>query len=97
MSELLLDNVDADTTSDEFKPRGGPALLIVRGDDFGGGTVTFEIASVNDALNRFTLLTGGSFTANGNLSIDRLPIGSRVRAVLAGATNPDNVYVELLQ
>lgn len=97
---ILLNNVSANTESDVFVSKGGPGLLIVRGDNYGTGTVTFEINSTNDSITppRFTLFTGASFTADGNLAIPHLPVGTQFRAVLAGATGAeDNVYAELLQ
>lgn len=94
---VLLSNVDVDTTSVEFTSRGGPALIIVRGVDFGGGTVNIELASVVDVLNRFALFPGGAFTANGSLKLDYLPIGTRIRADFTGSTAADDVFVEILQ
>ena len=95
---VLLDNIDADDTSSEFIARGGAFLAIVRATAFSTGIVTIQIASVNDALNRWTTLTDGTFTANGQVKIDYLPIGTRLRAVLASADgSTDAVYVEILQ
>ena len=48
MAKILLNDVDADAVSDVFTSDGGPAVFVVRGDDFDGGMVVFELASTND-------------------------------------------------
>lgn len=102
MNVVLLNNVSTDTTSAAVAKRGGPGVVIVRGDDFGSGTVNIEMASVNDTdssggVPRWAVLTDGAFTANGQVKIDYLAVGTLIRAVLTGSGSPDDVYVELLQ
>lgn len=92
---VLLNNVDVDTTSAEFKPSGGIAMAIIRGDSFGGGTVNIEIASTAD--NRFATFPNASFTANGTIKLDYLPVGTIIRADFTGSTGASNVFVEILQ
>ena len=42
MSGVLLDNVDANDTSEPKAFGGGSKVVVVRADDFGGGTVDIE-------------------------------------------------------
>ncbi len=94
---ILLDNVSVDTVSANFSGRGGSHIVIIRGDDFGGGTVDIQIASVNDnvAGPRFAVIEDASFTANGSFKLDYLPSGYLIRAELSGSTSPVNVFVEV--
>ncbi len=94
---ILLNEVDVDTTSSEFKSRGGPALAVIRGDNFGSGTVNIELATDADLQSRFDLFPGGAFTANGSLKLDYLPVGTRIRADFTGSTGANDVFVEILQ
>jgi hypothetical protein len=94
---VLLNEVDVDTTSSEFRSRGGPALVVVRGDSFGTGTVNIELATDADPQSRFALFPGGAFTANGSLTLDYLPVGTRIRADLTGSSAANDVFVEILQ
>lgn len=94
---VLLDEVDVDTTSSEFKSRGGPALVVIRGDNYGGGTVNIELATESDPQNRFDLFPGGAFTGNGSVKLDYLPIGTRIRANFTSSTGANDVFVEILQ
>ena len=91
---ILLDNVNADTISDEEPFLGGSRVIIVRGDDFGGGTVDIEVRSNNDS--RFLAIEDASFTADGNKIVDCTIPGLTFRAVLSGATSPVNVFAELI-
>lgn len=102
MSDVLLNNVSTNTVGLAKSKRGGPGVVIVRGDDYGGGTVNIEMASVNDinssgGVPRWAVLTDGAFTTNGQVKIDYLAVGTLIRAVLTGSTSPDDIYVELLQ
>jgi len=94
---ILLDNVGADTVGDTFPFKGGPAIIFVRADNYDGGTVSVEIASQNDTAVRFDVLTDGAFIIDGTVKIDYLANGSLLRAVLTGATSPENVFVDVLQ
>jgi len=94
---ILLDNVMTDTVSDIVTFRGGPAVIYVRGDDYDGGTVEIEIATVDDSEQRFAAITDGSFTADGTVKIDYLANGSQLRASLTGATSPINIFVSVSQ
>ena len=99
---VLLSNVSVDTTSAPEAKRGGPGIVIVRGGNFGGGTVNIEIASANDTessggVPRWAVLTDGAFTADGQVKIDYLAVGTQLRADLTGSSGADDVYVELLQ
>lgn len=94
---VLLNEVDVDTTSSEFKSRGGPALAVIRGDNYGGGTVNIELATEADPQGRFDLFPGGAFTANGSFKLDYLPIGTIIRADFAGSTGANDVFVEIIQ
>ncbi len=93
----LLDNVGADTVGDAFSFKSlGPRALIVRGDDFGGGTVTIEAAAASDATSRWAVIDDGTFTANGTKQINIVIPGMLLRAVLNGATAPVNVLAEVV-
>lgn len=94
---VLLNEVNVDTTSDEFRSRGGPALVVIRGDNYGAGTVNIELATDADPQIRFALFPGGAFTANGSLDLNFLPVGTRVRADFTGSTGANDVFVEILQ
>ena len=94
---ILLDNVDVDTApSTTFSGTGGSAIAFVRGDDFGGGTVTLSVKPPGDSGNRFEPLDSGTFTAGGQINIEYLPSGTKLKAALAGSTNPVNVFVEVV-
>lgn len=95
---ILLDNVNAPTTSVPFDGTGGPVFLIIRGDDYTGVTVTLELASKSDPNDpdRWATIAGASFTADDFFSIPHLPVGAMIRAVAAGASAGDNIFVEVL-
>jgi len=98
MAKILLNNVDADVVSEVFTSDGGPAVVIVRGDDFDGGTVVLEVASNSDVGNRFDPLANGSFVADGQVKINYLPIGLELRAELTGAGgSASNIFAEVKQ
>ena len=90
----LLDNVNVNTTSDPVEFTGGSKVAVVRGDDFGGGTVNIEQKSTSDPSERFA--TVASFTSNGTKILESMKSGMSTRADLTGATNPVNVFVELV-
>ena len=97
---ILLDNVGSNSISSTFKSAGGKAVVNVRANDFGGGTVTIEQASANDSLNRFLTLENGSFdtsTGGGSINLDYLPSGVLIRAQLASSSGASNVFVDILQ
>lgn len=98
MSRVLLDNISANEVSDSLDLKGGPAVLIVRADDFDGGLVTFQVASNNDSENRFKILDNGTFPADGNKRINYLPVGLKIRAELSGAGgSASKVFAEVKQ
>lgn len=94
---VLLDNVSADVSDppagDIFTSKGGPAVINVRGDNFGGGTVTIQNKTPNDS--RFAAVTNGTFTADGSLVLDLLPNNTEIRAILSGSTTPSNVFADI--
>ncbi len=94
---ILLNNVSVDTTSDTFESLGGVAIVNVRGDNYGGGSVLIEAATVNDSATRFVTLPNGTFTADGTVKLDYLPQGALIRARLDSSTTPTNVFVDILQ
>ena len=97
-NRILLDNVSADVISDELDLNGGPAVLVVRGDNFDGGSVIFQVASDGDTGNRFKSLDNGTFTGDGNKKIDYLPRGLKIRAELSGAGgSASNIFAEVKQ
>lgn len=97
---ILLDNVDVDVTAPTtiFVSKGGPAVINVRANNFGGATVEIQTATVQDGLTRFVTLTSGSFTAAASVKLDYLPNGISVQAIVTGTTGPtDGVFVDILQ
>lgn len=97
---ILLNNVSVDTTSDTFESKGGTGVAIIRGDNYGGGTVTIEMASKSDPnapVFRFSTLPDGSVTADDTVKLDYMPVGTLIRAVLTGSSGANDVFVEILQ
>jgi len=94
---ILLNQVNVDTVSSEvFIGTGAPAVVFIRGDNYGGGTVTLSTAPPSDIFARFSSLNNGVFTENGDVQIDYLPVGTKLIATLAGSTGASNVFVEAL-
>ena len=91
---ILLPNVDVDTEGPEVQFNGGKRVLVVRGDNFGGGEVEIEVASPGDL--RFSPLDDGVFTANGTKTIDFTPVGLIFRASLKNSSGASNVFAEML-
>ena len=92
---VLLDNVDIDTVStEEFVGSGGPAIVFIRADGYGGGTVTLSTAPPSDTFKRFSPMNNGEFTGDGEVQIDYLPADTRLIAELSGSTGASNVFVE---
>lgn len=96
---ILLNNVNAPTTSEDYKSFGGPAIVVVRGDDFTGVTVNIEVASSSDpnGAPRWATLVNGSFTEAATFNITYLPSGLLLRAAAVGVGAADNIFVEILQ
>jgi len=95
---ILLNNVSANTTSDEFEGDGSSAIVNIRADDFDGGTIEIQTASTQDPLDRFVALASGVFTANASIKIDYLPVGVKLRADLTGAGgSASNIFCDILQ
>ena len=97
---ILLNNVSVDVTdpSTIFVSKGGPAVVNVRANDFGGATVEIQTATIQDGLTRFTTLASGSFTAAASVKLDYLPNGVSVRAIVTGTTGTsDGIFVDILQ
>lgn len=90
---ILLNNVNVDDTSETKISRGGPKIIFIRADDFGGGSVLVEVAPPNDPLSRFGTLKDGSFSQDSDVHIDYLPVGARIRVSLTGSTGASNVFV----
>lgn len=95
---ILLNNVNVDVADPTsiFHGGGTPAILIVRGDNFGGGIVDVQIKSANDTLNRWSALSDGQFSSDGQINIDFLPLSIDLRATFTGSSGASNVYVEIL-
>ena len=94
---ILLNNVNANITSDPFKfGKGGPAVIFIRADDFGRGTITISTAPPGDTAIRFEELFNGATKQQTEIRIDYLPSGTHVRVRLSRATNPVNVFVEIV-
>lgn len=94
----LLDDVDQDTVGEFVVGTGSERIILATG-DFGGGTMTFEIARtiaipipivISDLAN-----LPQNITSNQSLSIGPIPVGTQIRAVLFGATNPVDVRADI--
>lgn len=94
---ILLDNVNVDTDGTPVTFRGGPGVIFVRGDNFGNGTITIEIATSDDPTTRFGVLEDGTFTGEATVKIDYLANGSQLKAVFTGSGGASNVFVSVTQ
>jgi len=93
---ILFDNINSDDTSTEEIGQGGPVVIFIRADNFGGGVVRISIAPPSDPLNRFERLKDGQFACDAEVHIDYLPPGTKIRVSLVASTDAENVYVEIL-
>lgn len=94
---ILFNNINSDQTStEEYVGTGGPAIAFVRADNYGGGTVSLEITSPNDPGQRPSIINNGSFDSNGEVQIDYLPSGSKIKSTLVGSSGAINVFVEVI-
>ena len=99
---ILLNNVNTDVTdppaADIFVSQGGPGLIHVRANDFGGATVEVQTSSTEDSLTRWATLTSGTFTGDSTVKTDYLPSGVSLRAIVTGTTgSSDGIFVDILQ
>ncbi len=93
---ILLDNVSVDTTSTKTLGDGGPKIVFIRADDFGGGVVRIFIAPPSDSLERFERLKDGQFACDAEVHIDYLPPATKIRVSLVASSGAENVYVEII-
>lgn len=93
---VLLNNVNANVTSNPDPTDGGKRVIVVRADNFGGGTVEIQGKSNNDPNARFLLIPGASFTSGDTKILDGAKSGMTYRAVLSGSSGASNVFVELV-
>lgn len=98
----LLKNVNADVVAgDPVAGDGGAKTLYVSADSFGGGEVFIEL-SRDDDPNHFSALlrsdnTPVSFTANGEIRVEAVGQGGRIRARFTGSSGASNVTAQLMQ
>jgi len=85
MAKVLIDDASDDVVSDSVLLGGGPAIIIVRGDDFDGALVTFEVASAADSAERFDTVDNATFAAPGTKKLDYSSQSMKIRARLAGS------------
>ena len=93
---VLFNNINADDTSIEIIGDGGPRIVFIRGDDFGGGNVRILVAPPNDSLERFETLKDGQFVEDTEVHIDYLPSGTKIKVSLVGSVGAENIYVEII-
>lgn len=94
---ILFNNVSTNSTSIEVLGDGGPRVVFVRADDFGSATVCIEIASPSDPDERFEPLQDGEFTTDGEVLIQYLPPGTKIKARISRSTSDtSNIFVEIL-
>ena len=94
MSDVLLNNVDSDEVSDGVRFGGGSKVIVVRADDFGGGVVSIEQKSAQDAADRWVAIA--EFSSSGDKILENVVPGLFTRAVLSGSSGASNVYAELV-
>ena len=92
---ILFNNINSDDTSDDVIGQGGPKVIFIRADNFGGGAIQIKTAAPSDPTNRFTALNRGRFTTDADIQIDYLPAGTKIRVVLENSTGASNVFVEV--
>ncbi len=94
---ILLDNVSVDTTSGPYVSKGGKAVAIIRGDNYGGGEVLIQAASASDPGERYSTLVNGTLSGDAMVLLDYIPVGVFIRALLSESSGASNVFVEILQ
>ena len=92
---ILLDNVDVNSTSTTILGDGGPRVIFIRADDFGGGTVRFQTAPPGDIAIRFRDLFNSVTKEETEIKVDYLPPGTHFRVILSRTRNASNVFVEI--
>lgn len=93
---ILFNNISSDDTSTAEIGQGGPVVIFIRADDFGGGVVRIFIAPPSDPLERFERLKDGQFACDAEVHIDYLPPGTKIRVSLVSSSGAENVYVEII-
>lgn len=96
-NQILLNNINVDAESLPFVSKGGEALLNIRADSFGGGSVVLSIGTKNESTVRYFDLPDGTFTANSTKRLAFFPFRSVIKARLTGSTGASNVFVDILQ
>lgn len=96
----FLNNVDTDVaSSDELfsQDYNGDAVIFIRG-NLGGGTVAFQIASLDDPseIKRFETMDNGVFTTPVSKKIIFIPRRCIVKVSFTGSSGAADVWVALL-
>ncbi len=98
---ILLDNVNINVPDPAaiFESNGGPTVVTLRASDWGTATAEIQAATIEDVLSRWATLPGGTFAQiDGTVTIDYLPSGMKLRAILSGVGGgTDGVFVSILQ
>ncbi len=93
---IFFNNISADDVSDETLGDGGPRIIFIRADNYGGGSIEIEIAPPSDPGKRFgDGLKDGEFFQDAEIHIDYLPAGTPIRVRLKGSSGASNVFVEI--
>ena len=97
MAEILIDNASEDIVS-EATELSGPAVIVVRGDEFDGALVSFETASAADDAERYDTLDNTTFAAPGTKKVDYSSQSLKIRARLTGSqAMTSNIFVAIDQ
>lgn len=94
--QILLNNVSVDTDSETFSLIGGFNTIVIRGDNYGGGTINIQARSKSDPNLRWGNLPNGEFTEDATVIARGLEPNLELRASFSGSTGASNVFVELL-
>lgn len=98
MATTLIDNASEDVVSDPVQLNGGPAILIVRGDEFDTALVSFETTTSADTQERYDTLDNSIFTAPGTRKLDYSSPTMKIRARLSGSqASTDGIFVVIDQ
>lgn len=94
---VLLDAINVDAVGNFENGDGSERIILITADDFGGGTVTLELAETKVGSTPVTAsdLSGApqDVTDNRAFSIGPVPNGMKIRARLAGSSGADNLRV----
>ncbi len=94
---ILFDNINTDQDSDVFKV-SGTVVVNLKSTLLDTAIVEIQTTTPNDPQERFTTLPNATFSADTSVTLNYLPEGTTLKAVLSGSTvNTLNVFVDVIQ